>query len=346
MIYTALRWINGIALHWFYRDIRVTGRHNIPTDAPLLIAVNHQNALVDSLIVAWVAPRRVTMTAKATLADNPLIAMLFKILGVVPLRRITDEARKSNGAPVDRSRNTEAFREILDLLERRGAVLIFPEGKSHNELGLEPLRSGVARLALQARNKRSIPGVRILPLGLVFENKGVPGTIAGVNIGEAIEVDSWPNADHVALTEEITVRLRKVSEEAAVPQPEVPVTAKENGGLRERLIGLAASWGRLTHQLPVRIARNIAVRRSVDADQPAMLTIMFGIGLVLLTYAIQLTILGTLVHSFWLGTLYLASLLDGAYWAAFEQHPRHYQLRRTLCRASSFRRRDQRRVEL
>jgi 1-acyl-sn-glycerol-3-phosphate acyltransferase len=324
MIYTALRWINGIALHWFYRDIRVTGRHNIPGDAPLLIAVNHQNALVDSLIVAWVAPRRITMTAKATLADNPLIALLFKVLGVVPLRRISDEARKSNGAAVDRSRNTEAFREILDLLEMRGAVLIFPEGKSHNGLGLEPLRSGLARLALQARDQRCIPGVRILPLGLVFENKGVPGTIAGVNIGEAIVVDSWPNADHVALTEEITVRLRKVSEEAAVPQPEVPVTAKENGGLRQRLIGLAASWGRLTHQLPVRIARNIAVRRSVDADQPAMLTIMFGIALVLLTYAIQLTILGTLVHSFWLGTLYLASLLGGAYWAAFEQHPRHY----------------------
>lgn len=324
MIYSALRWINGIALHWFYRDIPVTGRHNIPADAPLLIAVNHQNALVDSLIVGWVIPRRITMTAKATLTENPLIALLFKVLGVVPLRRVSDEVRKSNGPPVDRSRNTEAFREILNLLERRGAVLIFPEGKSHNELGLEPLRSGLARLALQARDKRSITGVRILPLGLVFENKGVPGTIAGVNIAEAIEMDSWPNTDHVALTEEIAVRLRRVSEEAAPPQTEVPVTTKPDGGLKETLIGLAASWGRLTHQLPVRIARNIAVKRSVDADQPAMLTIMFGIGLVLLTYAIQLTILGTLVHSFWLSTLYLASLLGGAYWAAFERHPRRY----------------------
>jgi hypothetical protein len=264
------------------------------------------------------------MTAKATLTDNPLIALLFKVLGVVPLRRISDEVRRSNGTPVDRSRNTEAFREILDLLERRGAILIFPEGKSHNEFGLEPLRSGLARLALQARDKRSIAGVRILPLGLVFENKGVPGTVAGVNIGEAIEIDSWPNADHVALTEEIAVRLRSVSEEAALPQAEVPVITNRKGGLKERLIGLAASWGRLTHQLPVRIARNIAVKRSVDADQPAMLTIMFGIGFVLLAYAIQLAILGTLIRSFWLSTLYLASLLGGAYWAAFERHPRRY----------------------
>jgi 1-acyl-sn-glycerol-3-phosphate acyltransferase len=324
MIYSALRWVNGIALHWFYRDIPVTGRNNIPVDAPLLIAVNHQNALVDSLIVGWVIPRRITMTAKATLTDNPLVALLFKTIGVVPLRRISDEARKSTGIPVDRARNTEAFREILDLLERRGAVLIFPEGKSHNELGLEPLRSGMARLAIQARDDRSITGVRILPVGLVFENKGVPGTIAAVNIGEPIEMDSWPNVDHVALTEEIAVRLRRVSEEAATPQSDAPVTTKDNPSLKEWLIGLAASWGRLTHQLPVRLARRIAVRRSVDADQPAMLTIMFGIGFVLLAYTIQLTILGALVRSFWLSTIYLVSLLGGAYWAAFERHPRRY----------------------
>jgi len=324
MIYSALRWVNGIALHWFYRDIQVTGRNNIPADAPLLIAVNHQNALVDSLIVGWVIPRRITMTAKATLTDNPLIALLFKTVGVIPLRRVSDEARKSTGVPADRSRNKEAFREILDLLERRGAVLIFPEGKSHNEIGLEPLRSGMARLALQARDERSIAGVRILPVGLVFENKGVPGTIAGVNIAEAIDVDSWPNADPVALTEEIAVRLRSVSEEAAVPQPEAAVNTKEKRSLKGRLIGLAALWGRLTHQLPVRLARRIAVKRSVDADQPAMLTIMFGIGFVLLAYAIQITILGTLVGSFWLSTLYLVSLLAGAYWAAFERHPRRY----------------------
>lgn len=323
MIYNALRWINGIALHWFYRDIRITGKNHIPFSAPLLIAVNHQNALVDSLIVAWVVPRRIAMTAKATLRKNPLIALLFRILGVVPLSRVSDEVRNSNGLPADRSRNAEAFREILKLLEQRGAVLIFPEGKSHNEVGLEPLKTGLARLALQARDKRSIKGVTILPLGLVFEDKGVPGTIAEVRVGEAIEMDSWPNADHVALTEEIAKRLRCVSEGAALPVPEAGVV-RQGKGLKERLIALAASWGRLTHQFPVRIARRIAVKRSVDADQPAMQTILFGIGFVLLTYAVQLTILGVLIHSFWISSLYLAGLLSGAYWAAFEQHPRRF----------------------
>jgi 1-acyl-sn-glycerol-3-phosphate acyltransferase len=324
MIYSVLRWINGIALHWFYRDIRITGRERIPARVPLLIAANHQNALVDSLIVAWVVPRRIAMTAKATLTENPLIALLFRILGVVPLRRVSDEAGKSNGSAADRSRNTEAFREILNLLEQRRAVLIFPEGKSHNEVGLEPLKTGLARLALQARDERFIKGVTILPIGLIFEDKGVPGTVVGARIGEPIEMDSWPTTDHLALTEEIAIRLRGVSEEAALPLGEGVDVGQRKDSLKEGLITLAASWGRFTHRFPVRMARNFAVKQSTDADQPAMLTIVFGIGFVLLTYVVHLAVVGMLVHSFWIGGLYLAGLLSGAYWAAFEQHPRRY----------------------
>jgi len=324
MIYGVLKWITGIALHWFYGDIRVVGKERIPTRGPLLIAVNHQNALVDSLIASWVMPRRITMTAKATLADNPLIAFIFRVLQVVPLRRVSDEARKSNGSPVDRARNKDAFREIVDLLARNGAVLIFPEGKSHNEFGLEPLKTGLARLALQARDDNAIKGIRILPLGLVFEDKGTPGSAVGARIGEAIEMDKWQGEDHKALTEEIANRLRAVSEEAGLPPKRSISSDQKADSMKERVISVAAWWGRLTHQMPVRMARKMAVRRSTNADQPAMLTILFGLGLVLVTYAVHLTIVGALAHSFWIGLIYLIGLLVGAYWAAFEPHPRRY----------------------
>jgi len=324
MIYGALRWITGIAIHWFYGDIRVVGKERVPAHGPLLIAVNHQNALVDSLIVGWVVPRRVTMTAKATLADNRLIALLFRILHVVPLRRASDEARKPNRSPVDRMRNREAFSEIIDSLRKSGAVLIFPEGKSHNEFGLEPLKTGLARLALQARDDGAINGIRILPLGLVFEDKGTPGTAVGARIGDAIEMDSWSGTDPKALTEEIADRLRAVSEAAGLPPKSSSFSEPRGDSVRERFIAAAAWWGRLTHQIPVRIARNMAVRRSTDADEPAMLTILFGITLVIVTYLIQLAIVGALAHSIWIDFIYLVGLLAGAYWAAFEQHPRRY----------------------
>jgi len=324
MIYALLRWITGIALHWFYNDIRIAGAEKIPVSGPLLIAVNHQNALVDSLIVGWLVPRRIAMTAKATLSDNPLIAILFRMLHVVPLRRVSDEVRKQNGLPADRSRNAQAFAEIIKLLEKDGALLIFPEGKSHNEAGLEPLKTGLARVALQARDEHGITGLGILPLGLVFEDKGTPGTAVCAHVGTVIEMDSWGGNDHTRLTQEIADQLRTVSEDAGSPQDEFEQAKENRSTLRERAIALAAWWGRLTHQLPVRIARSMAVRRSTDADQPAMFTIMFGIGLVLLTYVVHLAIVGMVVHSFLFDCLYLAGLLSGAYWAAFQRHPRRY----------------------
>jgi hypothetical protein len=109
-----------------------------------------------------------------------------------------------------------------------------------------------------------------------------------------------------------------------LPRKESGQTKESANTMRERAIAVAAWWGRLTHELPVRMARSLAVKRSTDADEPAMFTIMFGVGLVLLTYVIHLTIVGMVVHSFLFDCLYLVGLLSGAYWAAFQQHPRRY----------------------
>ena len=268
-------------------------------------------------------PRPITITAKATLTSNQLIATLFRIVGVVPLRRVNDESQKRNSAPQDPSRNRGAFSEIQRILKNRGAVLIFPEGKSHNAASLEPLRTGLARLAIQARDEQKADGLQILPVGLIFDDKGTPGSVVSVRVGAPIEMDAWAGDDPLELTSEIARRLRSLSEEAVLPvtTPSVPGDSVPQ---RPPLVTIAAVWGRVTHKLPIRMARTLALRRSSDADQPAMLTMIFGIGLVLLTYVLQIALVGALVRSFWICSLYLASLLIGAYWAAFEKHPQHY----------------------
>ncbi|HJQ09817.1 MAG TPA: 1-acyl-sn-glycerol-3-phosphate acyltransferase [Gemmatimonadaceae bacterium] len=317
MIYGILRWIAGIALHWFYSDIRVVGKEKIPRDVPLLIAVNHPNALVDSLVVGWLMPRRVVMTAKATLIKNPFIAVLFRMLGVVPLRRARDEATDLEGQRPSPARNSGAFREMLDVLSGNGAVLIFPEGTSHSNKELAPLKTGLARVALRARDSSNIRSVQIVPIGLLFENKATPGTVVGVRVGDLIDVDSW-QGDLELLTAELTNRLRAVTEQAVMP-PNRAIPHRI-GPVTRAAIGIAAAWGRFTHRLPIEVARRLATRMSTDADQPAMFTIIIGVGLVLATYAINVAVIGALAHSFWIASLYLLALVVGAHWAAFEPH--------------------------
>ena len=321
MIYTTIRWIAGIALHWFYGDIRVVGLKKIPRDVPLLIAVNHPNALVDSLVVGWLMPRRVVMTAKATLLENPFVAALFRILGVVPLRRASDEIR-TREHPTNPARNSGAFKEMLHVLAGNGAVLIFPEGTSHSNRELAPLKSGLARIALQARDAH-IGRLHIVPIGLLFENKATPGSVVGVRIGDPIDMDLWPaGSDHTALTTEVTNRLRAVAQNAELPAG-TGAPVRSHSAATTTAIQMAAWWGRLTHRLPIRIARRWALGMSTDADQPAMFTIVIGLGLVLVTYAIHFTLIDILTHSIWIASLYLGALIIGAHWAAFEPHLKH-----------------------
>jgi len=165
MIYGLLRWFTGIALHWFYSSIQITGREKIPMSGPVIIAASHHNALVDALIAGWIAPRHLTLTAKATLMDNIFLRWLFPIVGIVPLRRVSDELKKKDTGKVDPSRNAGAFEAILDVLQKGEMVLIFPEGISHSNPELAPLKTGASRIALEARDRRHTKDLQIIPLG-------------------------------------------------------------------------------------------------------------------------------------------------------------------------------------
>ncbi len=216
MIYSLLRAIAGVALRWYYADVTVTdssadgGDWRSSVDGPLLVVANHPNALVDVLVAARAVPRRLLFTAKATLFSNPVARVLLSWLGVLPLRRASDEP-----GIADRGRNAQAFEAITRALAKGRAILIFPEGKSHDEPAMATLRTGVARLALHGRDAGSVRGLRILPIGLVFERKEAPRSRILAVIGQPLEVDSWratsPASAIAELTAEIDARLRAVT---------------------------------------------------------------------------------------------------------------------------------------
>ncbi len=218
MLYHALRWLSGVALRWFYRDLEISGADRIPQTGPMLLAVNHPNALVDALVAGQLTDRRLLLTAKATLFEHPLLRILFRNVGIVPLRRVSDEAKgavRGEAAAADASRNVEAFRAVTAALREGKAVLIFPEGKSHSEPSLAPLRSGLARMSLQARDEVGARGVRIVPVGLTFERKWSPRTRVVARVADPIDLDEWraePGADPVAaLTRLVEQRLREAT---------------------------------------------------------------------------------------------------------------------------------------
>ena len=319
MIYSLFRWMTEIALHWFYSSIQVAGRTRLPPSGPVLLAASHHNALVDALIAVRISPRPLTLTAKATLMDNVLLAPLLRLAGVVPLRRVSDEPKRSEPRPADPSRNASAFTSLLDRLEEGGMILIFPEGKSHSEPALAPLKTGVSRIALEARDSRGIQGLQIVPLGLNFEDKGNPGTAVLAEFGEPVLMDAIGPTSVDELTAEVSRRLAAVSLKQPSPAPDREVVRRRGAG--SFLVSPVAAWGELTHRYIINFARDLAVARSRNPDDPAMLTIVYSLILILISYVLQFAVIALLFGPLLAG-LFVATLPVSAYWAAHKAHPR------------------------
>ncbi|MDT7806544.1 MAG: hypothetical protein QOJ70_357 [Acidobacteriota bacterium] len=140
------------ALRVFFRRIEVVGRRRVPREGACIFVLNHPNGLVDPVFLLCFAPRRVSFLAKSPLFRTPIIGFFVRALDSIPVYRKQDEAEDTS------SRNHETFERAAALLRRGGTIAICPEGASHNEPYLLPLKSGAARIALGAVSVRDEGG--------------------------------------------------------------------------------------------------------------------------------------------------------------------------------------------
>lgn len=170
-----------------------------------MLVGNHPNGLVDPGLMIAVSSRPLTFLAKEPIFRMPLLGSLVRALGALPVVRVQDD-------PTRMRENLEALGAAARGLAEGRAVALFPEGRSHSEPSLGALKTGAARLALQA----SVP-VRIVPLGLTYAEKGRFRSAVRVEFGPAIEVTpAAPEPERVrALTERIASALRLLTLELA-----------------------------------------------------------------------------------------------------------------------------------
>lgn len=199
-------------VRFYYPRIEVTGGELIPRDGPVLLVANHPNSLIDPVLLGIAAQRPVALMAKAPLFDVPVFGALLRALGMVPAYRGTDDAKQV-------SRNLESLALAARRIAGGAAMGIFPEGKSHDAAQLALVRSGAARLALQAVAQAAAAGetrpVRVVPVGINYERKERFRSAVWIKVGRPIDAGRWlamhGGDEHPAmraLTQEIAARLR------------------------------------------------------------------------------------------------------------------------------------------
>lgn len=204
-----------LALRIYFQRIEVTGLEHVPRDTPVIFVLNHPNALVDPVFLLCLAPRRVSFLAKAPLFHMPVIGYLVKSLDSLPVYRRQDEGQ-------DVSKNQETFVAARKLLAKGGTIAICPEGVSHDEPRLRPIKTGAARIALAAVSTGEVKNLKIVPAGLYYTSKTSFRSSALLYFGTPIKVnpvklepDGSPPRDAVRqLSNEIEQALRAVILEA------------------------------------------------------------------------------------------------------------------------------------
>ncbi|HEX8773951.1 MAG TPA: lysophospholipid acyltransferase family protein [Pyrinomonadaceae bacterium] len=317
----------GLALRVFFRRIEVAGLERIPQREPVVFVLNHPNGLVDPVFILCLAPRRVSFLAKAPLFRMPVIGYFVRALDSLPVYRHQDEGE-------DPARNRETFDLARALLRRGGTIAICPEGVSHNEPRLRPLKTGAARIALGAASAGDRLDVRVVPVGLYYTSKTAFRNAALLYFGDPIRVEPValddtgdpPREEVRALSKRIEDAMREVilnaehDEALATISRAERIFSSENRGdedepslerelqLRRRFI---EGYTLLRAQAPERLAAlDARIRRyeeelkqvGVDAEDlaPPRSTLSVGAHLVsrslLFLLLLPLALAGTLLH--------------------------------------------------
>lgn len=205
----------SIVMSLFFRRIELVNSNLIPNDKGLVFVMNHPNGLIDAALVFVALPRKVSFLAKSTIFKMPVLGFLAKAVEALPVYRQSD-------AKEDMAKNQETFRRCRELLKKSGAIAIFPEGISHNETKLQPLKTGAARIALGAVSVGENPNavdLHIVPVGLFYTNKTDFRSEAMLIFGESFPVSpvalndlGEPSREDVkSLTQKIEDALLKVT---------------------------------------------------------------------------------------------------------------------------------------
>jgi glycerol-3-phosphate O-acyltransferase/dihydroxyacetone phosphate acyltransferase len=249
-------------LHLFFRNIEVIGAERVPADAPVVYTANHFNSLLDGMLARAFLPRDPRPLAKATLWEITPFRLLLAATRAIPVYRLQDSQD-----PAYAQQNRDMFSACYEALARRECIVLFPEGQSHSEPALLPLKSGAARIVLGAEQQAGPLGVRIIPVGLNFDAKEKFRSRVLIDIGTPLDpMEGTERADPE--DREAVGRLTGRVEEG-IRSVTLNYPTWEEGNVIRRAADLYVSQHK-RHAAEERFSDEISVHRRLAAAYPVM----------------------------------------------------------------------------
>ncbi|MDG1279642.1 MAG: 1-acyl-sn-glycerol-3-phosphate acyltransferase [Algoriphagus sp.] len=197
-----LRLIVKIALHGYFKKIKVEGSENIPKNVPIILVANHQNALVDPLLLATHTSLNPYFLTRASVFKNPIAAKLLDLIRMLPVYRVRDGFSTIQ-------QNQKTFDQTFEVLRKNGTVIIFAEGSHSLIRNLRPLSKGFTRMAFGLKEKYPEKNPVILPVAMDYSAHRRSGSKVRITFDRPIPVD-MPASKSGLLTKSVEKALQKL----------------------------------------------------------------------------------------------------------------------------------------
>ena len=250
------------AVRVYFRSLRVRHVARFPRTGPVLVIANHPAMWTDVLVLDVALGRKLHFLALGRLFKPFARAILLELHGALPVIQ-------SPGGTA-RATNEETFRRCRELFARGDVVALFPEGVSEADRSVLELKTGAARLALEAArdpaDRERMPAV--IPIGIHYADRTSYGTEVTVSVGQPIELAPFralERTDPERAVHELTEHMRDELRSLILDLPE-PALAAAVSDL-EPLAGLSRRRGARELESAQRIASRLDQLRLHDPER-------------------------------------------------------------------------------
>lgn len=173
-----------LGLFFYFRERRIQGLENIPKDKPVLLLSNHQNALLDVLLLASRYPGQMHYLARSDVFKRKPVAAFLRSLNMHPAFRMRDGFEKLSG-------NYDTFKAVTEELLQGEHVLLFPEASHCLDRRIRPLNKGFTRLVAAVLDREPQHPLQLVMIGQNYTAPLQAGESSQLIIGEPMDLQDW-----------------------------------------------------------------------------------------------------------------------------------------------------------